>query len=276
MNIIGVTGANGYIGKALVKAGAIPMFCDVTRPAEIDAEITEKKPDVILHLAAKSNPDWCEDPNNKFILSAVNVRGTYNVMYRASQSNIPCVLMSTGQIWKGGFWEGAHGENDKPSPPVNQYGLSKLSAEAIAKTFFGEGGKIVRSSFVFDTKRLASKLGSLKAGETLYEPSFIRRSFIYLDDIVRLLLEYCERIKEMPDVLHLAGAETCSWYDFTWELACQYGYDVELVKARRTEIKDKKVAPRPSNAGLDTRLASVHYGFRVPDYKDGIMRMKNE
>lgn len=274
MPIIGVTGANGYIGKALVKAGAVPIFADVTKPIEIDAEITGKRPDVILHLAAKSNPDWCEDHNNRFILSSTNVRGTYNVMYRASQSNIPCVLMSTGQIWKGGFWESAHRENDKPSPPVNQYGLSKLSAEAIAKTFFGEGGKIIRSSYVFDTKRLAPKLGSLKAGETLQEPSFIRRSFIYLNDIVRLLLEYCERINEMPDILHLAGRDTVSWYDFMWEVACQYGYDTELVEARRAELKG--VAPRPANAGLDTSLASVHFGFRIPGYVEGIKRMKNE
>lgn len=271
---IGVTGANGYIGKALVKAGCLPLSFDVTRPMEIRAEIAEKKPDVILHLAAKSSPEWCEEPKNVRILSNINVRGTYNVIYNAAKCGIPCALMSTGQIWSGGFWDSSpHRENDKMTPPVNQYGLSKLAAESIARMFFGEGGKIIRSSFVFDTKRLASKLGSLRAGETLKEPTFIRRSFIYLPDLVQLLLEYCRRIQDMPDILHLAGRETCSYYDFVWELANQYMYDTELVKPRRKE--ENGHTPRPHNAGLDTSLAS-RLGFRIPNYVDGIKAMRNE
>jgi nucleoside-diphosphate-sugar epimerase len=58
MKKIGVTGANGFIGKALVKAGAVPIFADVTKPQQLRAEIEEKKFDVILHLAAKSVADW--------------------------------------------------------------------------------------------------------------------------------------------------------------------------------------------------------------------------
>jgi dTDP-4-dehydrorhamnose reductase len=270
---IGVTGANGYIGKALVAAGAFPLSFDVTKPEEIKSGIEEVKPDVILHLASKSNPDWCEKWENRFILSAVNVRGTYNVMYAASQLDIPCVLMSTGQIWNGGFWEREHSEYSKPTPPVNQYGLSKLSAETVAKMFQDEGGRIIRSSFVIDSKRLASKLGKLRAREELHEPTFIRRSFIYLDDIVHLLFEYCIRIREMPPVLHLAGSETVSWHEFMWDVACKYRYDTELVKPRKTKMEG--VAPRPGNAGLDTSLAS-RFGFRIPHHTDGIMRMRNE
>lgn len=204
---IGVTGANGFIGKALVKAGAIPLLCDVTKPEELESEIDHEKLDVILHLAGKSSPDWCEQKENEPTLTKVSVRGTHNVFHHATMCGIPCVLMSTGQIWKGGFWEHRpHREDDKPTPPVNQYGKSKLAAESIVRNiFFGSGGKIIRSSYVFDSKRLAPKLDALKSGKELCEPIFIRRSFIYLPDFVKLLLEYCERIKEMPDILHLAG-----------------------------------------------------------------------
>lgn len=273
MNIIGVTGASGYVGTALVKAGAVPIFADVTRPAELRDEIESKRPDVILHLAAKSDPDWCEDPRNKDILSDVNIRGVHNIFHHATILGIPCVLMSTGQIWKGGFWERPHRENDKPTDPVNKYGLSKLCSEAIVREiFFGSGGKIVRSSFVFDTERLAKKIGSLKEGVTLQEPTFIRRSFIYLQDIVELLFQYCERINEMPDILHLAGRETVSWHEFTRELACQYELDMALVEARSKEIES--YVPRPHNAGLNTNLARS-LGFRIPNYKEGIRRMRD-
>lgn len=277
MNIIGVTGANGYIGKALVKAGAVPIFADVTNGNEVIKEIEEKKPDIILHLAAKSNPDWCEKKGNEVILARISVDGTHNVFHQSTLRSIPCVLMSTGQIWAGGFWESApHKEDDEPSVPVNQYGASKLAAESVVRSiFFGNGGKIIRSSFVFSARRpgIASKLGSLRAGETLHEPTFIRRSFIHLHDMVRLLLEYCDRIKEMPDILHLAGCETISYYDFAWEIANQYNNDTELVRPRRME--EKGHAPRPHNAGLDTSLAS-RLGFRIPSYTEGIRRMKSE
>jgi dTDP-4-dehydrorhamnose reductase len=270
---IAITGANGYIGKALLKKGAVPIFADVTEPEEIKRELEATKPDVILHLAAKSDVDYCEDPKNSIIVSNVNLRGTHNVMFRASQLGIPCVFMSTGQIWKGGFWEKDHHEHDKATLPVNMYGISKLAAESIVGTYFAEGAKIIRSSFVFDAERLSPKLDCLRAGETIHEPTFIRRSFIYLPDLVELLIEYCERVKEMPNVLHLAGSETVSWYDFMYQVAYQYGFDGRLVKGRRNEVDI--VAPRPHNAGLNTSLARS-LGFRIPSYKDGIKRMMNE
>jgi dTDP-4-dehydrorhamnose reductase len=275
MTIIGVTGASGYIGKALVKAGAVPIFSDILHSEALEQQICEIKPDVILHLAAKSDPDWCEKKENNEDLTRISVRGTENVFRKATEHGIPCVLMSTGQIWKGGFWEGnPHREHDEITPPVNQYGLSKLAAEFVVKElFFGKGGKIIRSSFVFDATRLAPKIGSLKAGETLQEPTFIRRSFIHRTDIVKLLIQYSERINEMPDILHLAGSETVSYYDFMREVARQFLLDTSLVRPRRKQTEGH--APRPGNAGLDTSLASS-LGFRIPNYRDGISRMRNE
>lgn len=271
---IGITGANGFIGKALVKKGAIPILADVTNSEEIRKEIADKKPDVILHLAAKSDPEFCEDRKNEKIIIDINLRGTYNVMLRASECGIPCVLMSTGQIWRGGFWERDHSEDYSKSLPVNQYGISKLAAEAIVKElFFDLGGKIVRSSSVFDYERLKPKIDTLKRGETLSEPVFIRRSFIYLYDFAKLLMEYCERIKEMPTVLHLAGSETVSHHELMREVARQYLLDTGLVEARRKE--NNGYAPRPGNGGLNTHLARS-LGFSIPNYKDGIRRMRDE
>lgn len=195
-------------------------------------------------------------------------------MLHSTNMGIPCVLMSTGQIWKGGFWEREHRENDKYTPPVNQYGVSKLAAEVMTRElFFERGGRIVRSSFVFDAKRLAPKIDALRSGETIHEPTFIKRSFIHLEDLARLLFEYCKRVHEMPYVLHLAGRETISWYEFMYEVACQYMFDRNLVKPRRKEVNI--VAPRPGNAGLDTSLARS-LGFLIPDYKSGIERMRHE
>lgn len=270
------TGANGYIGQALVKKGVEPLCFDVRNPHEIEREIKEKQPDIIIHLASKSDPDWCELQSNRTEVADVNVRGTLNVFKIAAKDNIPCVLLSSGQVWRGGFWEmKPHREEDKRTPPVNIYGISKIGAE-ISVGFLQEDGakaKIVRSSYVFDSERLKSKFDIWREGRTLSEPTFIRRSFIYLYDFVEALLDYCEHFDRMPDVLHLAGSETVSWFDFTYELAKQFCFDTRLVKSRRMEIES--AAPRPHNAGLNVNLARS-FGFRLPGYVEGINRMKNE
>lgn len=245
------------------------MLCDVTNSFDVEKAIKTVKPDIILHLASKSNVDYCEPIENRKEIVKVNYTGTRNAFTLAEQLNIPCVLFSSAQIWKGGFWEKPHREMDKKNIPVNYYGLSKLGAENIAEAF---DGYIIRLSYVFDYCRLAPKIEALRGGEEIWEPTFIRRSFIYLEDFVSLVLIYCAKIGSMPKVLHLAGSETDSWYEFMHEVACQYGLDPSLVRPRRKE--DKKHAPRPHNGGLNTYLARS-LGFRIPDYVDGIRRMKN-
>ena len=267
---IACTGANGYVGKALVCSGVFPLNCDVTNSFEVEKAVREVKPDIILHLAAKSDVDWCEEPVNKGAAIKVNFGGTRNVAEVSKLLNIPFVLFSTAQIWKGGFWERDHKEHAKKTPPVNVYGMTKLGAEMVAESY---GGNIIRSSFIFDHQRLAPKLNRIKDGEILCEPTFIRRSFIYLGDFVDMVLQYCEKFDSMPKILHLAGSETESWYDFMYEVAKRYGLNPSAIRSRRRE--ERGFAPRPHNAGLDTYLARS-LGFRVPDYMDGIKRMTNE
>lgn len=265
-----VTGPNGYIGKALISRGCLPLLSDIKDAPGVEREVCEKKPDLILHLAAKSKPDFCENPENRKLVIDTNVGGTRHVVRAAEKLNIPCVVFSSGQVWKGGFWERPHREDDAYNEPVNIYGMSKLGAEAVATVF--DNAKIIRLSSAFDLECLAPKFEKWGRGETLFEPVFIRRSYIYLHDLIDLILEYCERISEMPKVLHLAGNETVSTFDFVYEVAKRYGYQ-ELIRPRKWEVSG--LAPRPHKAGLDTSLARS-IGFRIPNFVDGVKRMKNE
>lgn len=270
-----MTGYKGHVGKALVEAGFFPLKVDVTDPYAIEKAILDNAPDLVIHLASKSNVDWCEKPENHHQLFNVNVMGTFNVFTTLSQYKIPGVMLSSDQIWAGGWmdwFKGEYKEDAKKTPPVNQYGMSKIMAEEIAKDF---GGKIIRTSFLFDAQRkeIASKLASLEAGEAVKVPTFIKRSFLYLPDFIGMIQQYCRNFALMPDVLHLAGSKTVSWYTFMQEIARAYGCEQSLVVPRRDE--SKIFAPRPHNAGLNTDLAkSLRFGSR--DYKTGIQRMRDE
>lgn len=266
------TGPNGYVGKALVKAGVFPLCSDVTDKTGLEQEVAKEKPDLILHLAAKSNVDWCEKKDNQEVVIRTNLRGIFNVC----TLGIPTVLFSTDQIWAGGWtepWWTKHTEIGKKTLPVNYYAATKVAAEGVAYAF--DHCKIIRTSFLFSSDRaeIEEKISTLKAGFVVFAPTFIKRSFMHRDHFILMLKRYCDRFQEMPKVLHLSGRQTVSWHKFMLEVCEQYGFQKRLVKARREDLG--LFAPRPHNGGLDIRL-SQELGFKTYDYIDGIKRMKNE
>lgn len=274
-----VTGASGYIGRAFVRAGAKPLRCDVSEYNDVDRAVSVAKPNLVIHLAGMSDPDTCElhaDSSYR-----INIRGTYNVMEVCAKNGIPAVLLSSAQIWGGGWWESLwnrHTESSPFTPARNRYGMQKSAAEFTTSTFNSDGyhlAKIVRTSFVFDRLRFQAELSDLESGKTLDAPTFLKRSFIHLSDFVDLFSHYCARFDTMPAILHLAGSKTVSYCDFWLEVCKQFGYNPKLIRCRRVEKNYPQRAKRPRNAGLDVSL-SLKLGFKSYDYVGGIERMKNE
>lgn len=257
------TGAKGYIGKALAKAGVLPLTCDVTKLGEVEKELVDVRPDLVFHLAGKSSIEFCQKPENKEVVIQSNVRGTHNVMSTLARLRLKGVLLSTDQIWHGGIFEGKHKEDSKLTPPVNFYATSKLAAEAVT---IACGMNVIRSSYVFDWDRISKGL----AESDMTYPTFIQRSFTYLPEFVEDLLLYAKKFHDMPPTLHLASNEAVSWYAFMKTIGEEFGF---RVKPRFFE--QKGYAPRPHYGGLDTRL-SFRLGFPVRNYYRGILRMKNE
>lgn len=282
MNVF-VTGANGYLGRALVKAGCKPLKCDdVTEYNCVSRAVEVSHPDLIIHLAGKSNPDFCQ--SNPDVSYKINIKGTYNIVENCAHRKIPLIYLSSSQIWGGGWWESIwnkHSEDSKRTPAVNSYGMQKVAAETIALWLNVNGtisSKIIRSSFVFDKVRLSKDISYLKHGISIETPTFLKRSFIHLDDFTYLISEYCKRFYEMPKVIHLAGSKTVSYYTFWLEVAKQMGFDKKLVRPRRVEkdyVDGERKTKRPHNGGLDITL-SQRLGFRSFDYIGGIKRMKDE
>ena len=271
-----MTGARGYLGRAFVRAGYHELSCDVTSVNYVEREITCTKPDMVLHLAGKSNPAYCQQ--HEEVSSRINVGGTRNVVDVCEKYKIPFILLSSSQIWGGG-WRDAfnkHAEDSSFTTAVNNYGVQKLVAEmaTVTANIGWDGAKVIRTSYVFDRTRFAQELSSLAHGNHIDAPAFLKRSFIYLSDFVELVQDYCTRFDDMPSVLHLAGSKTASYCEFWIEVCEQLGFYPYLVNCRNVE-KDGYAARRPHNGGLDVSL-SKKLGFRQTDYIEGIRRMKNE
>lgn len=255
---IAMTGGKGRIGKYLAEQGVINLPCNVTDIQDVDDTVSKEKPDIVIHLAGKTDVDWCEKKENADEAIFTNFIGTDNVCSVAEKYGAKVVLLSSDHVFSGKRWLPWHFYHEKSSPlPINFYGLTKLAAEGL-QSIYPDTLKIVRTSWLFDKERLDKNL------EQSY-PSFIYRSFMYIPHFISNFMMYLSRYSEMPDILHITGSEIVSWYKFMGE----YLQDVN-VKHHDKETKIL-VAPRPHNGGLTTKYPKL---FPSYSYSDGIVEMR--
>lgn len=265
---IAMTGGQGRVGKLLAPYGVVDLGCDVTNPLEIRHSIKYTKPDIILHLASKSDVDWCEKKENEDVAIEVNFWGTNHVVTEAYQYGCPVVLMSSDHVFDGKKWWGKYKEGDARSP-INFYGMTKTSAEGIQSTV--PNMKIVRTSYLFDRYRLDTPISGLKRGYAAEYPNFIKRSFMYAPHFARSLWSYLSSYDSMPDILHISGNSVVSWYQFMSMIAHRFGISTKHVISRNKDLQNG-YAPRGYRLGLDISL-SKKLGLPQFDYIDGIESM---
>ena len=245
----------------------VPLACDVRNLKEVDLAVRSTKVDIIVHLASISDVDVCEKKENEKRVKDINVIGTFHVAEVAEMYGCGMVLMSTAQVFDGKW--GNYKENSKPNPK-NFYGLTKLAAEGLREVF--PFMKVVRTSYLFDHERIFKHLYPLRAGQSYSYPTFIERSFMYLPHFAEAFYQYLLRFDEMPNILHISGSRTVSWYEFIVDMAKEYCLDESLVGPRNKEL-DMDVAPRPYKAGLNVNL-SKKLGLLQYGHLEGLQEMK--
>ena len=136
-----VTGLDGFTGQyvknALTKHGHVVdgLSCDLMDTAGLAAEIKEKQPEAVLHLAAiafvghGSAADFYQ----------VNLIGTHNLLEALAQYAIKlkAVLLASSANVYGNSQEGVLSEESPPNP-ANDYAVSKLAMEYMAKLWINK------------------------------------------------------------------------------------------------------------------------------------------
>jgi dTDP-4-dehydrorhamnose reductase len=143
-----VTGIKGMLGKAIV-----PVFreryevyptdleeVDICQPDLIMEDIGRCNPGFVLHLAAMTDVDRCEEEPDKAYLT--NALGTRNVALACQRANAIMVYINTGSVYDGRK-PTPYTEYDTPDPG-NVYGRSKYAGELIVK-------ELLSSYYIFYT-----------------------------------------------------------------------------------------------------------------------------
>lgn len=264
-----VTGAGGMLGSALVPslidAGhtVVPTDrrtdelmpwgaggpglgrLDVRSRADVAAWCRRIEPDLIVHLAAETDLEWCE--SNADDAYHTNALGTKHIVLASRELGVPVAYVSTAGVFDG-LKEGAYIEYDTPKP-INVYGNSKYEGERYVERF-SDRFYIVRAGWmvgggVKDHKFVAKILNQLREGATtIYAVGDKLGTPTYAPDFALCFSRLIET--DSYGLYHMACEGMGSRYDVAKKILEATGRsDVDLIEVGSDFFQDRFWAPRP-------------------------------
>jgi len=271
-----ITGASGFLGYHLLRSAYAKGFevyglfnsgtisfehstnlqLDLRNYIDMGNVIDDIEPDIVIHTAALTDANLCQ--TNKELSHELNVEVTRNLAGICCDYQVPFVFTSTDLVFDG--TKGNYIEEDQTNP-LMIYGEHKLLAEKEVERVY-PAALIVRCPLMF---------GALEASSKNYFSNFVKalrenkHSKLFYDEyrsvcgaksIAEGILHLCE---EVSGVVHLAGPERVSRYDFGIAIADALGLDKTLLDS--CSQKDiQMAAPRPADVSLNIQKA-VSYGY---------------
>ena len=268
-----VTGAKGMLGTdvcdVLGSGHDLTAYdideIDVTDLEGTLAAIGEVAPEVVIHLAAFTKVEACEDEREEAF--RVNALGTMNVARAARLVNAQIVYVSTDYVFDGTKTE-PYIETDEPLP-VNQYGLTKLYGEIYVKDLT-LSHLIVRTSWLFGPNGknfIDTILAKAAEGQALRIvddqhgcPTYTR----HLAVGIKRALDH-----RLEGTVHMTNSGVTTWFEFARYALEAAGLDTTIEPIASSEYKTKAVRPRYSVLASPVMEAS---GIEpLPSWHDGVL-----
>ena len=269
-----ITGGNGMLGRTLraeafasdeVVVADLPAW-DITRDGDFLERTLAVKPDVIVHCAAMTKVDDCEQ--NREAAFKVNEEGTRNVALAAKAAGARLIALSTDYVFSGEPpatpW--AWSETDIPRPRT-VYGASKFAGEQMIEMIHPDNSVILRIAWLYGAGgpsfiHTMARLG-LQAGEPLRvvnDQIGNPTSASAVAGVIRFLLTR----PDVSGIVHGTCENACSWFDLAQELFSTLHLTRELVPCSTAEFP--RPAPRPHHSALKKTALNL-LGYRTPDWK---------
>jgi dTDP-4-dehydrorhamnose reductase len=281
-----ITGSNGLLGQKLVKLylskstyeihalsrgenrlhnkeGYTYYDIDLLDKVELTQTLNQIAPSVIIHTAAMTNVDACEQQQEQCDLMNIDV--VANILDYCKESDVYLVHLSTDFIFDG--TKGDVYNEDDIAHPVNHYGLSKLKSEimiqeakidaAILRTIlvYGLVDQNDRSNIVLWVK------SSLENHKDIHVVTDQLRMPTYAED----LAEACWLAVEAraKGVFNVSSNELMSIYDIALSIADAFGLDKKWIHPVVTNELNLP-AKRPLSTGFDLNKSIIE--INLPSY----------
>jgi dTDP-4-dehydrorhamnose reductase len=281
-----VTGASGLLGASVLRA-AVELgwetvgLChqhvirdpamrvarvDLTDDATTRKLLFDLRPDTIVHCAAATNVDWCED--NPKRAEAINVQAAAVLAETAATLNARLVYVSTDSVFDGK--KGDYAETDEPAP-LNVYARSKLAGERetsrrnplamlVRVSIYGWNAQNKDSLAEWVLRRLEEGRDVPGFTDVFFTP-------ILVNDLVPVLFAMLKQ--ELTGLYHVVGSERISKFEFARRVATTFGFDPARVTP--CQIRDMSLrATRPLDISLNTEKIGAALRRSMPDVDSGL------
>jgi dTDP-4-dehydrorhamnose reductase len=284
-----ITGANGFLGQHLTVylsgKGYDVIACnrgecrispqnslqyyslDITDANAVAATLAATQPDVIIHAAAMSKPDECD--NNKEACYLNNVVATKFLTDACLGFQRQFIYVSSDFI----FGEnGPHGEDDDATP-LNYYGETKLQSERIviqSRLLY----TIIRPVFIYGPVLQNMRLSFLHWVKNNLEQ---QKKIKVVSDQQRtptFVLDICKSIEKIiknkhEGVYNIAGKDLLSPYQMAVTVADFLNLDTRLIECVTSDTF-KEPVQRAKRSGLKIEKARKILGYEPVSFKEGV------
>jgi dTDP-4-dehydrorhamnose reductase len=268
-----ISGADGALGREMtellvrqeVDHLATDMDeLDVTDFRKTHDVLVRYQPDVILHFAAISDVDKCEeDPETALRVNALSSLG-FGII--ATKINAKLLYTSTNFVFNGND-KTPYTEYSTPHP-INTYGRTKLLGENYVKDTCPRHF-IIRTSWLFGkySRNFISRfLNSEEKPESLNAVCDRCASFTYTEDLAKALLVVIK--SESYGIFHIVNQGEGSFMDFLLSAKNMMKFNTKIspIKAETLHLS----APRPKYAPLASHNFEVQFRQKMRDWPDAL------
>jgi len=270
-----LTGGRGMLGRTIerelggdfdVVATDLPE-ADITDEDVIDAVIAHHAPDAVVHCAAMTAVDKCEEERD--LAFRLNARGTANVSSACARHGVRLIAISTDYVFDGDE-ERPYTEFDKATGGRTVYGQSKFAGEEAVRSLcpnhvilriswlYGAGGP----SFVHAMMKLAD--GTRPVLKVVADQHGNPTSAVAVARALRGILSR----RNLCGTFHATCEGEATWAEFAEEIFRLAGKKQKIGPCTTDEFP--RPAPRPKNSRLE-KMAFRLVGLpQMPHWKDAL------
>lgn len=286
-----ITGGTGLLGQGLCETaspewavvsthlrlysggapGVTELTVDIRSRSALERLFAEHRFDAVVHTAGIASVDHSERHADESLES--NLGGTRNIAELCAASGTRLIYVSTNAVFDG--MHAPYRESDAVNP-INAYGRIKVSCERVVRETL-DRCVIVRPILMYGWPHAMGRpnpvtwvVDALERGETIHVVDDVYENPLH--NIRAALAIWAILDLDISGVIHLAGRDVVSRYDFARKVAQIFELDESSIRAVSSAFFPE-IAPRPRNTSLVTTRMESELGVPPSTLEESLRLM---